>query len=233
MATLPANVAGVTAPTSALIEKAVTFMNDNSSPALANHLMRSVAFALIVARKLPHRAAVDPEGLVVGTLLHDLGWSRDPSLISADKRFEVDGATAARSFVKEHGDASSWTEHRIGLLWDSIALHTTPSISLHKQPEVAIVCMGVLSDFLGPNMPGGLITVDEYKEAVKAYPRLGFAGELREAMCGFCRDKPETTYHNVVGQFGVRGLPGYKEKWDKNQELDMLEGGLKTCEQYE
>ena len=238
MANLPSTIAGINIPTSHLISAAVAYMNDNSTPTVANHVMRSMVFALVVARKLSHMATVESEGLVIATLLHDLGWSKNPSLISPDKRFEVDGANAARGFVQEHiaadtSSSSKWSDHRLSLLWDAIALHTTPSISLHKQPEVAVVCMGITSDFLGPNMPGGLITVDEYKETVRAYPRLGFAGELKGIMCGLCRDKPETTYDNFVGHFGARDLPGYKEQWEKNQVLGMLEGGLKMCEQYE
>jgi hypothetical protein len=58
---------------------------------------------------------------------------------SATERFEVDGANAARDFLRQHGiDQAS-----IDTVWDAIALHTTPGIPQHKQPEVALVTAGV------------------------------------------------------------------------------------------
>ena len=82
-------------------------------------------------------------------------------------------------------------------------------------------------------MPGGIVSVDELKEIVKAYPRLEFAGELNKIMCGLCKNKPETTYDNFVALFGVRDVPGYKEEWEKNNVRDRLEGGFKACAELE
>jgi hypothetical protein len=40
------------------------------------------------------------------------------------ERFEVDGANAARDFLRRHGSR----ENDIEQVWNSIALHTTPGI---------------------------------------------------------------------------------------------------------
>jgi len=228
----PTPIAGITYPKSDLISKAFAFINEHHNPTVANHVIRSSLFALVIIRKLPHLKDCDPESIVLATLLHDLGWSASPSLVSPDKRFEVDGANDARDFIKATANGSKYDDHCLQQIWYAIALHTTTSISLHAQPFVAAVAMGIMSDFLGPNMPGG-VSIEEFKEIVGAYPRLGMAGELREVMCGLCKKKPETTYDNFVGLFGLRDVPGYKEQWEKNNARDMLEGALKACEQYE
>jgi hypothetical protein len=64
---------------------------------------------------------------------------------SATERFEVDGANTARDFLRQHGIAQA----SIGIVWDAVALHTTPGIPQHKEPEVALVTAGVEMDVLG------------------------------------------------------------------------------------
>ena len=38
------------------------------------------------------------------------------------------------------------------VVWDAIALHTTPEIPWHKQPEIALVTGGVEADVLGDGL---------------------------------------------------------------------------------
>jgi hypothetical protein len=47
---------------------------------------------------------------------------------SSDERFEVDGANAARRFLQQHGVP----EAAIDIVWDAIALHTTPGITARE-----------------------------------------------------------------------------------------------------
>jgi len=50
----------------------------------------------------------------------------------AEERFEVDGANAARAFLKERGIATL----QLQLVWDAIALHNNPAPSLStKSPK--------------------------------------------------------------------------------------------------
>lgn len=53
---------------------------------------------------------------------------------------------------------------------------------------------GIMADFAGPNMPGGLISVEDYKEVVGVFPRLDFGVDMKEIMYNLCRDKPGTTH---------------------------------------
>jgi len=60
--------------------------------------------------------------------------------------------------------------------------------------------MGIAADFLGPDSdPSGTLTWDEFNAIVKEYPRHNLAEGIREIVCGFCRDKPATTYGIVYG----------------------------------
>jgi len=86
-----------------------------------------------------------------------------------------------------------------------------------------------------------MITVEEYKEIVTAFPRLGFKDALVDILCGMCRDKPQTTFDNFVSSYGkVYGLDGKgggKEEWtekcEQNNLVPMLMGGLTALEQWE
>src|SRR5262245_29018865 len=60
-------------------------------------------------------------------------------------RFEVDGANAARDFLRSHGIS----ERDIEKVWTAIALHTTPGIPEHMHPEIALVQAGAGMDVVG------------------------------------------------------------------------------------
>src|SRR5947209_13497075 len=96
-------------------------------------------------------------------MFHDMGLTDEYS--SADERFEVDGANAARDFLRSYGIA----QRDIETVWTAIALHTTPGIPQHMHPVVALVTAGVEMDVLGLNYA-------EYSDAereavVDAHPR--------------------------------------------------------------
>lgn len=234
--TLPASIAGVDIPQTDLISKCLAYVSEHNVPAMANHSIRSAIWSLIIRSKVPHLQEVEPESIVVSTILHDIGFSLDTKIRSPDKRFEVDGANAARSFIASEAKSSEgglWDDLRLQALWDSIALHSTPSIAFHGQPIVHLTCWGVTADFMGPFVAGHVITVDEYKEVIKAYPRLGFYEVLEEAACGLCKTKPETTYHNFTGDFGRGRVEGYEEQWEEQRWDHILGSSLKACEQFE
>ncbi|KAK3632476.1 hypothetical protein LTR56_016358 [Elasticomyces elasticus] len=162
--------------------------------------------------------------LQLGAILHDLGWSTTDTFVSPDKRFEVDGANAARTFIEQqtlHLGGKTWDKHRGQLLWDAIALHTTPSIAQHKEPEVAATGLGIFADFVGLNAVPGTMTVEEYNAIVAKYPRQGFRDGVKEIMCGLCRTKPETTYDNFVADFGDQFVEGYSTKGRRPFDLIM------------
>ncbi len=184
---------------SALVKEAIDLARTYSEPYLFNHVMRSWLFGVSVAAKTHSHA--DPELVALAAVLHDLGLTEK---FAGVDRFEVDGANAARNFLMGH----SIGPREVQLVWDAIALHTTVSIALHKEPEVAVCCSGIAIDVIGY----GLDQIEPHQTAaiLAAYPRLALKEQFKEALCGVVRNKPQTTYDNFVRDFGERYVAGYK-----------------------
>jgi hypothetical protein len=220
---LPTSVyCGVAVPDTPIVSKALEFARTHSTDYAYNHIQRSWLFGFIIAGKIPELKDRDQEVHSVAAILHDVGWDPTGELISAEKRFEVDGADAARDFLKK--EAPDWDKHKVQLVWDAIALHTIGSIVFYKEPEVQACSYGIWADFQGPDrVPNGLLTWDEYNVVVQELPRLGLMKGLKEVMCHLCRTKPQTTYDNTVGEWGDKYVEGYSRKGKLTQDL------LDTC----
>src|SRR5690349_12374781 len=110
----PANrsLAGITVPDTLLIDEAMDYARKACEPYLFNHVVRSWLFAAKIAEL--EAIAHDGEVLAVGTLLHDITLNHH---FAGPRRFEVEGADLARSFVAERG----FGERRAQLIWDSVA----------------------------------------------------------------------------------------------------------------
>ena len=121
-------------------------------------------------------------------------------IVSQDKRFEVDGAHAARRFLKENGNSSEWDKHRLQLVWDAIALHTIGSVVFEKEPECQACSYGIWADFQGPDrVQGGLLTWDEYNAIVKV--RQVMVSSPQQQLI-HCTGIPETrTHERPKGQY--------------------------------
>jgi hypothetical protein len=191
-------LAGITVSDSALVHEAIELARTSSSPFLFNHVMRSWLFCVLAAERA--QAKPDPELLAVAAVLHDLGLTERHA---GQDRFEVDGANAARLFLKGHGIP----QREIQLVWDAIALHTTRSIALHKEPEVAVTHAGISLDVLGAGLD--LIPQDTLRAIITEFPRLSMKTELKDCLCSLVRRKPETTYDNVLRDIGIRYVDGY------------------------
>lgn len=97
--------------------------------------------------------------------------------------------------MKNGTGSKDWDENRIQLVWDAIALHTTPSISAFKQPLVAFTGFGIFSDFLGPDSDAThTLTWEEFERVKGELPRHEMRNGVTEIICGFARNKPATTY---------------------------------------
>ncbi|KAF2466355.1 uncharacterized protein BDR25DRAFT_306174 [Lindgomyces ingoldianus] len=222
-------LAGITVPDTPLITKAIAFARRHMDDQGYKHVVRSWLTGQAIISHLPPPAqqSIDLEAYALSTILHDLGWSKSPELISKDKCFEVDSANAAREFLLREGEASEWNKHRIQLVWDAIALHSSPQIAAFKESEVALANAGIFTELLGVDVSkqlmGGVVGMSqqEFDGIAKEFPREGLRGYLREIMCGLCRTKPETTYLNFVSGFGERFVEGYSLEGKKV--VDMME----------
>ena len=142
----------------------------------------------------------DSEILAVATLLHDIGLAK---AFSGPLRFEVEGANAARAFARRQG----MMEGRAQVIWDGVALNSTPSIGLHKESEVALCTIGIGLDWGGWGYD--MLTQTQMATILEAFPRLGMKQRFTRDMCRIVQSRPDTTYDNFARDFGVRFVPGY------------------------
>ena len=192
-------LAGVCVPDTSLVSRAIEFARDHSEPYLFNHVMRSWLFAATLAR---HRGtAHDEEILAVATILHDLGLA---AAFKGPLRFEVEGANAARAFVKHLGV----DDRRAQLVWDTAALNSTPSIAFYKETEVALSTAGIALDWGGWGLEA--LAGDQVTAILDAFPRLEMKKQFTRAVCGIVETRPQTTYDNFARDFGERFVSGYK-----------------------
>ena len=192
-------LAGVNVPDTPTISRAIEFARARSEPYLFNHAMRSWLFAVTLAQL--NQTDHDGEVLAVTTILHDLGLAEG---FDGPLRFEVEGANAARAFARSEGI----DDRRTQLIWDGVALNSTPSISLYKEVEIALCTGGIGLDWGG----WGYETIPEAQVAaiVEAFPRLEMKQQFTHAVCRIVETQPATTYDNFAGDFGERFVPGYK-----------------------
>src|ERR1700747_2468239 len=181
-------VAPVTIPDSKLAREVTELVKDTESPLLFHHSSRVYYWGALTGKRRGLR--FDPELLYAGAMFHDMGLT--PQYASADKRFEVDGANAARDFLRSHGIA----ERDIETVWTAIALHTTPGIPPHMHPVVALVTAGVEMDVLG--ILFAQFTDVEPQAVVRTPPPPGrFKEEITQAFYDGFHHKPETTFGTV------------------------------------
>jgi hypothetical protein len=136
-------------------------------------------------------------------MFHDLGLTARHS--SPDLRFEVDGANAAREFMKSHGVA----ERDIEDVWTAIALHTTPGIPEHMRPTIALVTAGVEMDVLGIDYHA--YTQAQRSHVCEHHPREGnFKESIIDHFADGIRKKPLTTFGNVKADVLALKDPAYE-----------------------
>ena len=181
-------VEGIRVPDSSLAREITQFVRDTESELLFHHSSRVYYWGALAGMR--RGLKFDRELLYAGAMFHDMGLT--PAHSSDHERFEVDGANAARDFLRAHGIA----QNDIDTVWTAIALHTTPGIPQHMHPVVALVTAGVEMDVLG-------LAYDEYSDAqreavVHAHPRPGqFKEDIIQAFYDGNKHKPETTFGNV------------------------------------
>jgi hypothetical protein len=120
----------------------------------------------------------DEEAAFCAAALHDLG------LVPAhrrDNRFEVDGADAARQFCSKH----RVPPQRADLIWEAIALHTSPGIATRLADEIALVHLGAGLELFGLGLDQ--MRPQVVAEVLEKYPRMNFKVEFRNVLAEHCR----------------------------------------------
>jgi len=193
-------IADIKIPDSKLAAGAAELLRDHGDDLLWNHSHRVFLFGALQGQNAGMK--FDAELLYISALFHDLGLTKKYS--SPDKRFEVDGANAASSYLQSHGVPQESTR----LVWDAIALHTTIGIAQYKEPEVALIYSGVGYDVMGENFDS--ITEVVREKVVAAYPRNDFKNKILPAFLEGFKHKPETTFGNIKADVCARLMPDFK-----------------------
>jgi hypothetical protein len=191
-------VAGISVSDTPVIDRAMDYARSACEPYLFNHVMRSWLFAVRTAQLqgIEH----DGEVVALGTLLHDITLNER---FAGPRRFEVEAADLARGFAVDAG----LDRRRAQMIWDAVALNSTPSIGLYKEAEIALCTTGICLDVVG--FQYNLIPAAEMRAIVAEFPRLGMKKMMTGCFCHIARTRPETTYDNFVRDFGERLVPGY------------------------
>ncbi|MEE1823360.1 HD domain-containing protein [Streptomyces sp. BE20] len=203
-------IAGVAIPDSRLAVEATELVRDTSTELLYHHSRRVYLFGALQGHR--RGLAFDPELLYLAAMFHDVGLA--PEHRSSGRRFEVDGAEAAAAFLRAH----QVPEQRVRLVWEAIALHTTPGVPEYLEPEIALTTAGVELDVLGigyHDLPAGARDA-----VVAAHPRPDFKRGILRAFHEGIAPKPETAFGNVKADVLARFSPGF----ERTDFVDVIEG---------
>ncbi|VUC30192.1 unnamed protein product [Clonostachys rosea] len=211
-------IAGVFVVDTPLVRAAEDFAISHSSHPVYKHVMRSWLYGVLMINAnetlINH---VNLEIHAVSTLLHDLGWYKgNSSIISPDRRFEVDGAIAARDFIQNHEDGKSWDERKVQLVWDAIALHTERSIAYFKELDVQVVSKGIQLDFSGP---ANGVAEEDYLAVTRAFPKDDLKDSVNNTFLWLCETKPTTTYDTWMQPWGDNHVEGYSANGKRRYDL--------------
>lgn len=188
-------------PESKLVRDITEFIRDTESDLLFNHSSRVYCFGALAGWRCGLK--FDPELLYAGAMFHDIGLV--PSYGSATDRFEVDGANAARDFLRRY----DIPQEEIDRVWTAIALHTTPGIPRYMHPVIALVTAGVEMDVLGIGYDQ--FTAADRESVVRAFPRpASFKEDILQAFYNGIKSKRETTFGNVKADVIADKDPGFK-----------------------
>src|SRR6202011_5066028 len=148
---------------------------------VANHSVRSWAFARLLRDHLNLAGEVDESLLFAGTVLHDIGLRRSAR---EPVRFEVDGADRAAEFLTAQGLGAA----EVDKVWEAIALHTSPGIPERRGPLTFLTRAGAGMDF---GKFTECISDDQAAAVHEAYPRLAFARSIVDDIVEQIRATPE------------------------------------------
>lgn len=187
-------------PDSAVAHAVVNVIRAVETPSVFNHSIRSYLFARLVAPHLGMAAGrdYDDELLFAACAMHDLGVASDSP---RRQRFEVEGADRAADMLTARGVPAD----AVDMVWQAIALHTSPGIAERRGTLCELVRVGVALDF------GGALGVDHLLENISdaqadaihsAYPRFDMVTSLTDEIvahaASFAVNAPRYT---IPGEF--------------------------------
>jgi hypothetical protein len=172
------------------------------------HSVRVYEWAALAGKR--KRLHFDPELLYVAALFHDFGLTS--AYAGSHLRYEVDGADAARRFLRRH----KVPERDSAQVWLAIALHTTNGISAHVSPLADLVAEGANMDLVGLGYGDFSTAEREAVEAAHPHPP-NFAEDFLQALYNSLRHRPETTQGT-----GLADVLAYKDPRFHRRDFSVL-----------
>jgi hypothetical protein len=178
-------ISGIKIPNSKLAREATEFVRDRETEFLFHHSVRVYLWGAMLGEQRGWN--VDPELFYTTSLFHDLGLTE--GFRQSQQRFEVDGANAARDFLRGHGISEADVER----VWYGIALHTTPGIPEHLHPIGTLTAEGVMMDIVGLGYDS---FTDAQRDAIEAaYPHTsGFTEQFLDTLYDGLAHRHDSTH---------------------------------------
>ncbi|KAI8954315.1 hypothetical protein F4801DRAFT_533889 [Xylaria longipes] len=192
---------------------------------LYSHQMRSWLFgAAMINANETLRKNIDLEVHAVATMLHDLGWDMTPGSrwVSPDKRFEIDGAIGARTWLSEHPIGKHWAPERVRKVFQAIALHGSSSIVDFFEVEEATIVQSIGQDYHGP-VAG--VSQTTYDAIAKAFPQTELISGTNKTFVWLAQTKPSSTWDTWLQPWGEAFVPGYSAVGHRS--FDSITGSSK------
>jgi len=178
-------ISGVKIPDSKLAREITGFVRDTECDLLFHHSVRVYFWGALTGYR--SGLGFDPELLYAAAMFHDIGLT--PHYGHSHHRFEVDGANAARDFLRQRGIS----EGDVETVWNAIALHTTPGIPEFMRPEIALVQAGAGMDVAGRGYDA--FSAAQREAVVASYPReANFKHGIIDAFYEGMKHRPDSTF---------------------------------------
>ena len=206
--THPDVIADVVIPDTALVRGITEFIREAEDDLLFDHSRRVYLFGALQGRR--RGLQPDLELLYAGAMFHDIGLTEPYR--SSMLRFEVDGANAARDFLRERGV----DEASIRKVWLSIALHTTPGVPEFLDPEIALVTAGVETDVLGIDREE--LASEQLSAVTATHPRPDFKRRILQAFTDGNKHRPRSTFGNVNADV----LAHFRDSFVRDDFVEMI-----------
>ncbi|MBA9032890.1 HD domain-containing protein [Rhizobium leguminosarum] len=201
-------VSGIGVPHTQLAQDAARLVRETEGEFLFQHSTRVYFWGALAGKR--KGLSFDLEFLYVAAMFHDFGLTE--SYGESHRRFEVDGANAARDFLRSHGIQEADTEK----VWLAIALHTTNGISPNLFPIAALLAEGANMDLVGAGYDDFTAAERSAVEAAHPHPAR-FADDFMQALYDSLKHRPETTQGT-----GLADVMAYKDQSFRRRDFSGL-----------
>ncbi|UVF22612.1 HD domain-containing protein (plasmid) [Microvirga terrae] len=208
MINLPDEVSGIRVPESKLARDAAQFIGGAEGDLLFQHSTRVFYWAALAGKRKGF--VFDPELLYVAAMFHDFGLTADFG--KSHLRYEVDGANAARDFLRSHSVSEADSES----VWLAVALHTTNGIPASLSPIAALLAEGANMDLVGTGYDDFSVAQRNAVEVAHPHPPQ-FAEDFMQTLYTSLKHRPETTQGT-----GLADVMAYKDPNFRRRDFSNL-----------